>query len=374
MRDKPENFDLARLQGRIIDTVIRIAIIFALVVWCYDILKPFLYPIVWGVIIAVATNSSYKKLQSMLGGREKFAAVVMTLIMLTVLIVPVVALTGGMVDGIYLLAEEIRTGTLKIPPPPESVSSWPLVGAQIDSLWRSASDNIADVLHNFAPQLKAAGGWLLSMAADAGFAVLKFIASVIVAGILLAFSGSSVRAVKAFATRLAGDKGVEFVEIAAKTVNGVTRGILGVALIQATLSGFAFLVVDIPAAGLWAFFVLLFAIIQIGIFPVTIPAVIYVLSRSEPVTAFIFLVFIIIVSVMDNVLKPLLMGKGALVPIPIIFLGAIGGFIASGIIGLFTGAIILSIGYTLYQSWLSDGDATTALAGSEDKGSRALES
>ncbi|MGB5309342.1 MAG: AI-2E family transporter, partial [Arenicellales bacterium] len=162
------------------------------------------------------------------------------------------------------------------------------------------------------------------------------------------------RYTSAFATRLAGDKGVEFVEIAGKTVNGVTRGILGVAIIQGILAGLGFLVAGIPGAGLWAFVAMVLAIIQIGILPVTLPAIIYVFATAEPLTGILFLVWNIVISTADNILKPLLMGKGAAVPIPIIFIGALGGFMASGILGLFTGAIILSIGYTLYLAWIEE--------------------
>ena len=345
-----------KFQQRVIDTVIRIGILIALVIWCFDILRPFIYPIIWGIIIAAATHGVHQKLQSILGGRDKLAATLITLIMLAVLIVPVAVLAESMAGGIQALADEVQAGTMKIPPPPETIKTWPLVGEQLDALWQRASKNIAAVAKQFAPQLKIIGGWLLSVAAGAGIGILQFIFAIIISGILLATSKGSSGALKTFATRLAGKKGVEFVAIAGKTVNGVTRGILGVALIQSILAGIAFLVVGIPGAGLWAFIAMILAVIQIGILPVTLPAIIYVFSVAEPVTAVLFTIWMVVISVMDNVIKPLLMGKGAAVPIPIIFLGAIGGFIAAGIIGLFIGAIILSIGYTLYLMWIADID------------------
>jgi predicted PurR-regulated permease PerM len=280
------------------------------------------------------------------------AAILVTLLFLTVMIVPVALLTESMVSGIHVLAEEAREGTLKIPPPPESVAGWPMIGESLHAIWLKASVNIEAVLKQFSPQLKTMGSWLLSAATGTGFGLLQFVVSIFIAGLLLANATYSRNSIIAFSRRLSGKKGEEFVEIAVKTVNGVTRGVLGVAIIQGILAGLGFLVIDIPGAGLWAFLAMALAIIQIGILPITIPAVLYVFSTAEPFTAILFLIWNLVISTVDNVIKPMLMGKGAPVPIAVIFLGSIGGFMASGILGLFTGAIVLSIGYTLYFSWI----------------------
>ena len=353
--NKPET-DITdeRIYKIAVDTTLRIGILLAMLYWCFHIMSPFLYPIIWGAIIAVASFGSYQRLSSAIGDRPTWAAILVTVIFLTVMIVPIALLTDSMATGVETIADEAKQGTLKIPPPPESVAGWPLIGESLHAIWLKASVNIEAVLKQFAPQLKSMGSWLLSAAAGAGFGLIQFVLSILIAGLLLANAGVSQRYTSAFATRLAGEKGAEFVEIAAKTVNGVTRGILGVAIIQGILAGLGFLVAGIPGAGLWAFVAMVLAIIQVGILPVTLPAIVYVFATAEPLTAILFLVWNIVISTADNVLKPLLMGKGAAVPIPIIFIGALGGFMASGILGLFTGAIILSIGYTLYLAWLED--------------------
>lgn len=351
--NKPEvEFTDERFQRIAVDTTLKIGILLALLFWSFQIILPFLYPVIWGVIIAVASYGSYQRLSTIMGNHQKSAAVAIVIIMLAVMIVPVVLLTDSLASGITAIADEARQGTLKIPPPPERVAEWPLIGESLHAIWLKSSINIEAVLKQIAPQLKTMGSWLLAAAADAGFGILQFIFSIFIAGFLLAYAEASKVSINNFTTRLAGESGMRFVLIAGKTVNGVTRGILGVAVIQGILAGLGFLVAGIPGAGLWAFLAMFFAIIQIGILPVTLPAVLYVFSTAEPITAILFLIWNIVISTVDNVLKPLLMGKGAAVPIPIIFLGSIGGFIASGILGLFTGAIILSIAYSLYLIWI----------------------
>ena len=373
--NKPEaDYTDERIYRIAVDTTLRVGILLAMLYWCFHIMSPFLYPIIWGAIIAVASYGSYQKLSSVIGNRPTLAAILVTLIFLTVMIVPIALLTDSMASGVEALADEAKQGTLKIPPPPDGVAGWPLVGESLHAIWLKASVNIEAVLKQFAPQLKSLGSWLLSAAAGAGFGLIQFALSILVAGLLLANAGPSRRYTSAFATRLAGDKGVEFVEIAGTTVNSVTRGILGVAIIQGILAGLGFLVAGIPGAGLWAFVAMVLAIIQIGILPVTLPAIIYVFATAEPLTGILFLIWNIVISTADNILKPLLMGKGAAVPIPIIFIGALGGFMASGILGLFTGAIILSIGYTLYLAWIEETpalDSVSSEQGETDEASAA---
>ncbi len=358
MKKPQTEFTDDRIQRIAVDTTLKIGMLFLLLFWIFQIISPFLYPVIWGIIIAVATSGNYQKLSAMVGGRQKLAAVIIVIIMLAVMIVPVVILTDSMATGITTIADEAKQGTLKIPPPPDNVAGWPLIGESMHAIWLKSSINIEAVLKQFSPQLKVMGSWLLSTAAGAGFGILQFVLSIIIAGILLAYSTASKKSINLFSRRLAGKSGARFVKIAAKTVNGVTRGVLGVAVIQGILAGLGFLVAGIPGAGLWAFLAMFFAIIQLGILPVTIPAVLYIFSVAEPVTAVLFLIWNILISTVDNVLKPLLMGKGAAVPIPIIFLGSIGGFMTSGILGLFTGAIILSIGYSLYMTWVEQDDDT----------------
>ena len=186
--------------------------------------------------------------------------------------------------------------------------------------------------------------------------MLQLLLSIVVAGVLLANPRAAFEMTRALANRLFGSKGPEFQELVGNTIRSVFFGIIGVAIIQSVCAAVGFLVIGLPAVGLWAVVFLIAAVLQFGMV-VLIPAVIYVFATATTTKAVIFLIWCIIVGLMDNVLKPILLGRGAAVPILVVFLGAIGGFVAMGIIGLFVGAIVLSVGYKLFLAWLEPAPA-----------------
>jgi predicted PurR-regulated permease PerM len=338
--------------SRVVEATVRIGLLAGLAAWCFLIVSPFLVPIVWGVIIAVATYHGYARIEAGAGNRRGLAATIYILLGLVLLVVPAAMLGSTLVDGAQALANGMQAGHLQIPPPPESVASWPLVGKPLAAFWHGASSNLEATLQTIAPQLKAFGGWLLSTAAGAGLGILQFVIAILIAGVLLAHAEAGGRATRAIAMRLAGDQGADFAQVAEATVRSVARGILGVALIQSVLAGIGFLVMGIPGAGLWALVALLLSVVQIGIFPVVLPILIYAFYTADTLPFVLFLVWSLFVGALDNILKPILLGRGVKVPMVIIFIGAIGGFITSGIIGLFIGAVILALGYKLFLAWL----------------------
>ena len=346
--------------SRAIETIVRIGVLAILVTWCFLIIYPFIVPVTWGLIIAVAVFPAYDSLANRLGERRTLTAVLLTLLALAVLIVPAVMLAGTVVDGTQVLSQRFEEGSLAVPPPPESVAGWPIVGESVHSIWTLASVNLGAALTQIAPHLKALGAWLLSAGVGLGLGILQFVFAIIIAGVMLIQATAGGRAARAVSVRLSGDRGVEFANIAEATVRSVARGILGVALIQSVLAGLGFLVMGVPAAGIWALLCLVLAVIQIGPTLVLIPIVVYVFSVADPVPASLFMIWCIFVGVIDNILKPILLGRGVKVPMIIIFLGAIGGFIAWGIIGLFVGAVILTLGYELFVAWLHPGEPSMA--------------
>ncbi|HUV12120.1 MAG TPA: AI-2E family transporter [Acidobacteriota bacterium] len=352
MENSRQKIEDNRFQARALEVTLRIGFVLLLLGWCFWIIRPFIVVVVWGIIIAVAVYPMHGKLLSAIGDRRKLAAAISTLLMLALFLVPAGVLTESLVTGAQGLYNQVSSGEIQIPPPPEGIGSWPIVGKPLEETWRQASTNLSAALDQFAPQLTKMAGPLLSSIAGTGLGLLQFLLATIVAGAVLANAEAGQVTARRFAVRMAGDRGKEFARVTKETIRSVARGILGVALIQSLLAGLGFLVVGLPAAGLLAMICLLLGIIQLGIGLVVIPTVIYVFYTAETVTAVVFLVWCTVVTLLDNVLKPILLGRGAPVPMIVIFLGSIGGFLTQGIIGLFLGAVILSLGFNLYQTWV----------------------
>jgi len=336
---------------RALEVSIHVGLVVLLTVACLMILRPFVPLVAWGIIIAIAVFPAYRWLRSKVGGRGKLAAILFTLLFLAILIVPIALLAETMVEGIQTLTVRVKDGSFGIPPPPASVGTWPMIGAPLQKLWTKASTDLTGLLQSLIPQIKNLVPGVLAASAGFGLTVLQFVLSILVAGVLLANASGCAIVTRSLSNRLFGDRGPEFEDLAGSTIRSVTNGILGVAVIQSILAGLGFLVGGLPGAGLWTLIFLFAAVLQVGAL-VLVPAVIYMFAIAGTTKAVLFLLWCIVVALIDNVLKPLLLGRGVAVPIAVVFLGAIGGFIAMGIIGLFVGAIVLSVGYKLFLAWL----------------------
>jgi predicted PurR-regulated permease PerM len=349
----PSTEDRAFLK-RALETSIRIGLIALLVIWCFQVVRPFIQPIVWGIILAIAVHPAHLRLGRVMGGRERLAATILVVGSLLLLIVPSVMITTSLVESATELAGKLEEGEIKVPPPPAAVADWPIVGERLHALWTKASRNLEAALGQASPLLKAIGHWILSSAAAAGFGIVMFALSIVIAGVLLSYGDRATDRARRIARRLVQERGDELVKLTGDTVESVTRGILGVALIQGLLAGIGLLVAGVPAAGLWALLVLLMAVVQIPTVLILGPIIVYVFATSSTVIAVLFAIWSTAVGLSDNVLKPMLLGRGVDVPMLVIFMGAIGGFILQGIIGLFVGAVVLAVGYTLFQAWVED--------------------
>jgi len=335
---------------------IQIGILFLLAAWCIDIIRPFISIIAWASIIAVAVYPLHCKLAGVLGGKEKLSVTLIILLALSLLMVPAWHLGGSSIETAKNLSISLDEGTLQVPPPANKVEEWPLIGKRVYSVWNAAATNLEAFLQKYTDQIHAFSAWLLKAVASTATGILGFAASIIIAGVMMLGADAAYQATRGIGRRLGGDRGADFTDLAVATIRSVAKGVLGVALIQTLLAAIGLLVMGVPAAGIWAGLVLLLAIMQLPPLLVLGPIVVWVFSTADPVPATIFAVYSLIVSFSDGVLKPFLLGRGVDVPMLVILLGAIGGMISAGIIGLFIGAIILALGYQLFQTWLHEHD------------------
>jgi predicted PurR-regulated permease PerM len=341
----------------LMDTILRIVVLFLLIAWCIGIILPFVEPVIWGAIIAVALHPFFVRVRRWMGNRNTLAGVLLTLLILVILLLPSALVIKSLVEGIQSLVIQFRNQTLVIPPPAPSVAGWPLIGKPISEIWLLASQNLESGIATYREPLSKLGMTFLGPLGGFGKSLIMFLISVIIAGVFLIKADASAGFVRKLVYRLVGERSDEIIPVTGGTIQNVAKGILGVAFFQFVTAGIVFLLAHVPLAGLWAFAVLVFAIVQLPSAIVIIPVIIYLFSVKELMPAILWTIPLLVIALTDNVLKPLLMGKGSTVPMLVIFLGAIGGFIFSGLIGLFTGAIVLSIGYNLMVHWIGEGQS-----------------
>ncbi len=336
----------------LIQLAIRLGLLAFLIYWTFVLIRPFVPILVWSMVLAVALYPVFNLLSRLLGGRPKLAAAILTLINLGIVIGPATWLGLSAVEGVKDLAASLSAGNLAVPSPPDGVKNWPFIGPQLFELWNQASNNIRAVLREVAPHLKPLAGTMLGLAGNAGVGTLKFLLSVALAGFLFPYGSQLVAAGRGFLHRIVPEQSEHFLELAGTTIRAVSQGVIGVAIIQSLLAGIGFKLAGIPAAGLLAFVVMLLAIVQIGAAIVMFPVIIWIWIDKDFTTAFLLTLFLVVVGLLDNVLKPLVMGRGLTTPTLVILIGVIGGTLAHGIIGLFIGPIILSLAWELTVAWI----------------------
>lgn len=335
------------------ESALRIGLVLGLLTLAYDIIKPFVTPILWGSIIAIAAFPLVKWLEPKLGGRRGLAATLISLLFILALVIP----TWSMMDATVGVLKEahvaLEGGTLHVPPPNAKVQDWPLVGERVFKAWSGASRDLEAFVQANATQLKELAGSLLKRVGGSLVGGLVFIAAIIIAGGFMTFADGCGAAAHRFFIRVGGlTPGGEWAPLVVATVRSVLQGVVGVAIIQTILVAIGLFVAGIPGAPVWTVVVLFLAIAQLPALILLVPIMVYVFSTADTTTAVIFTVYQLAAGASDNILKPILMGRGLDIPMPVILIGAIGGMIMSGIIGLFAGAVILSIFYKLLQLWM----------------------
>lgn len=339
-----------------IDLILKVGTLALVVFLCFRILKPFLSMLIWGLIIAIIIFPLFNRLREWLGNRNKLTSLLITLVALAILVLPSIWLVNQLVDGVKFLADSIQGGGVSIPAPSESVAEWPLIGNWLYEHWMGLSENAGEALKEFLPQIASWGEKMLGALASTGIGILQFAVSIIVAGIFLIFFEKGSESGRKIFQKVVGARGDEFLEVSLVTIRNVAAGVLGVAIIQTTLMGVGLIFSGIPLAAVWIVLILVMTIAQIPVLLFNIPLIIYLFAYFDPGPAVLWSLYFLVMGMMDNVLKPMIMGKGSDVPMLVIFLGALGGFAAFGFIGLFLGAILLSLAYKLYLTWVSNVD------------------
>jgi len=354
-----------RISGRLLDVLIRFGLIVTLVVLCFKIFAPFVSLMVWALILAVALYPLHQMMARRLGGKQGRAATLMVLIGIVLIGVPTALLLGSLGDSVHGIVDSVRHDTLKIPAPSPKVAEWPVIGKKVHGAWSQAHENLPAVVKRLQPQIGDLSRKAVAMVASIGGALLLFLASFIIAGIMMAYGQGGARSMRSIFDRFVGvNRGEEFTRLSTQTVRAVAQGVLGVAFIQAIVIGILMMIAGIPFTGVLALIVLLLGIAQIPATLVTIPVIAYIWASGsyDTVPAVIYSVLLFVGGLLDNVLKPLLLGRGVDAPMPVILLGALGGMVTAGILGMFVGATLLALGYQIFMAWVASNPDTPVVA------------
>jgi predicted PurR-regulated permease PerM len=352
MLSQPRSTDLPR----ILLVVLTLAVLILGTAW---VMRPFVLALVWAAMIAVSTWPILLWIQRRLGGRRGPAVAVMVVVLLLFLVVPLYLGISTIVENSDRIAEAVKSGMSRpLPVLPEWIGNLPLVGPKLAARWNALGESEAGSLSaTLAPYGRDAVRFLVDRAGSLGGTVVQFLLTVLIAGILFSGGEAAATGVRRFFRRLAGERGENAVELAGKAVRAVALGVVVTALVQTALAGVGLAVAGVPHAGLLTAIVLVLCIAQLGPLLVMAGAVIWLYSTGSHVWATALLVWSVGVVSIDNVLRPVLIKKGADLPLLLIFAGVIGGLVGFGVIGLFIGPAVLAVAYTLTSSWIAELDA-----------------
>jgi predicted PurR-regulated permease PerM len=347
-----ESFNYRQLNATFVEMAIHLGFIGFLAYWTFILISPFLPFIVWSVVLTVALYPGFDWLAALLGGRRGLAAAIITILGLLVVIGPVTWLGLGLIDGAKTFIERLDSGKL-IPPPSEAIKNWPLVGQEIYNFWTLASTNVRSALTSLLPQLQPLGEILLDTVSSAGTGMLKFLVSVIISGFLFSPGPLLVVATKRLALRIDKAYGEKFVELAGTTIRAVSRGVIGISVLQAVIGGIGMSFAGVPGASLLTLAILVLGIIQIGPLLIVAPVVVWSWTTLTMGPALALTACMATVSFIDNFLKPFVLTSGA-TPRLVTFIGVIGGVLAYGFAGLFVGPVVLAVAWDLANAWIDD--------------------
>ena len=344
------------MSSRLLDVFIRAGLVGVMTALCYVVFAPFLTLMLWALILAVTLYPLHRALARTMGGKQGVAATIVVISGILLIIAPTALLMNSFGSTVHDLVGAVQRNTLEIPPPREGISEWPIVGKKIYGVWSRAHDDLPGLVQSMQPKIGELARKALSIVANIGVGMLQFLASFIVAGILMAYGGAGARASRAIFERIVGrDRGETFANLSTATIRAVAQGVIGIAFIQALLVGLALLVAHVPWAGVLAAITLVLSVAQVPALAVILPVIGYIWSSGNYSQggAIAYTIVLLLSGLADNVLKPLMLGRGVDVPMPVILLGALGGMATGGILGMFVGATLLALGYQIFMSWVA---------------------
>lgn len=344
------------IAARLLDVLIRAGLIAVLAALCYIVFAPFLTLMVWAVILAVSLYPLHQRLARRMGGRQGLAATIVVIGGCVLIIAPTAVLLNSFGSSLQGLVHGVQQNTLDIPAPREGIRDWPIVGKKIYAVWSQAHSDLPGLVQSMQPKVGELARKAVAIVASIGVGLLQFLASFIVAGILMAYGDAGAQGARAIFARVIGaDRGEPFARLSTATIRAVAQGVIGIAFVQAILVGLALLAAHVPWAGVLAAITLVLSIAQVPALIVTLPAIAYIWSSGNYGTggAVLHTVTLLLAGMADNVLKPLMLGRGVDAPMPVILLGALGGMAAAGILGMFVGATLLALGYQVFMGWVA---------------------
>jgi predicted PurR-regulated permease PerM len=356
-KESDESFELRRLNATFLEVAIHLGFIAFLAYWTYVLVRPFIPIMIWSLVLTVALYPAFTWLAALLGERRRLAAALITILGLLVLIGPATWLGLGMVEGVKAIVDKYLGPDFTIPPPSEAIKAWPVIGVQLYEYWALASTNLRSALGNVLPQLKPVGEVLLNAMSSAGTGTLEFLVSLIIAGFLFGPGPRFVASAKMLAHRVDDVRGEEFVKLAGATIRAVSRGVIGISLLEAAIAGIGMSLAGVPFASVLTLVILVLGIVQLGPILVIAPLVVWSWIEMSTGPAMGFTVCMGMVYFVEAFLKPFVLARGLTTPTAVIFIGVVGGLLAHGIPGLFAGPIILAVAWELANAWIYDGQS-----------------
>lgn len=342
--------------GRIVDVILPLFLVALLVALCAQLLFPFVGLLVWTIILAICFKPLHDRLMVKRKMSSRRSAVIIGTVLSALVLVPTAIAAFSAASSIPELVATVQSGDRQVPPPPARLKELPVVGERAHATWMQASTDMPAFAKKYSAQIAGFTKSLLGMAAGLFTAVLALVVAIIFAAICLAYAVPLRAYIGRVFARITGDRksGEHYMELIAATVRSVANGVIGVAFVQALLVGIGFFAIGMPGAGLASLAAMALGVVQIPVIIVVLPAILYAFAAKTTTVAIIFTVWSIIGGLSDAVLKPMMIGHGLEVPMPIILLGVIGGVMAFGLVGLFIGAVVLAVGYVLFGEWVGE--------------------